>query len=193
MFNKNMEFKWLKNNRIYLDEDTQLMIKASEGDKKAYALLYNKYFPIVTRFVSSRNGQLRDREDISQEVFIRIWNNRKSYQPNSTFKTFVFTYAKNVTHELQQHLPAVANHFEMMVESSDPETAVQHKELTLIIERAKSKLSEKQLQALEFTLYSNISVDKAAKLAGCSSSVFRRRVCDAKKRLSTLLKHIQQY
>ena len=179
--------------RIYLDEDTQLMIKASEGDKKAYTELYNKYFPAVSRFVSSRNGQVPSAEDITQEVFTRIWNNRKSYQPNSTFKTFLFTYAKNVMHELQQHLPAVANRFEMMVEPSNPETAVQHKELTIIIERAKSKLSEKQVQALEFTFYSNISIDEAAKLAGCSQSVFRRRVCDAKKRLSVLLEPIRNY
>ena len=183
----------VENNRIYLDEDTQLMVKASEGDKKAYAKLYNKYFSAVIRFVSSMEGQLQAREDISQEVFTRIWKNRESYQPNSTFKTFLFTYAKNVMHEQQQRVPPVANHFEMTLEPSNPETVVQHKELSLIIERAKSKLSEKQLQALEFAFYSNIPIDEAAKLAGCSQSVFRRRVCDAEKRLSVLLEPIRNY
>ena len=182
-----------ENKKIFFDEDTQLMMKASKGDKKAYALLYNKYFSAVTSFVSSIGGQLQTREDISQEVFTRIWSNRESYQPNSTFKTFLFTYAKNVMHELQRHLLLTTSNFEMIVTPFDYETEIEHKELTIIIEKAKSKLSEQQLQALEFAFYSNISIAEAAKLAGCSTKVFRQRVYDAKERLSVLLERVRDY
>jgi RNA polymerase sigma-70 factor (ECF subfamily) len=183
----------VENRRIYLDEDTLLMIKVSGGDRDAYKELYNKYFPAVVGFTISLNGQLQSSEDVAQEVFYRIWEKRKEYRPTAAFKTFLFGYARNVVHELQQHLPAAANHFEMMVEPSDPAAMVQHKELTLLIERAKSKLSDKQLQALEFTFYSNMPIDEAAKLVGCSSRVFRQRIYDAKKRLSALFQYIRKY
>jgi RNA polymerase sigma-70 factor (ECF subfamily) len=163
------------------------MIKASEGDRYAYTILYNKYFSAVVSFTASLNSQLQSPEDIAQEVFYRIWKKREEYHPTAVFKTFLFTYVRNVIHEQQRHRTVTTNHLEIMIESSNPGTVVQHKELTLIIERAKSKLPEKQLQAVELMFYSNISIDEAAKLAGCSNSVFRRRVCDAKKQLSALL------
>ena len=183
----------LGNRRIYLDEDTRLMIKASDGDEKAYAILYNKYFSAVMGFTLSFNGQFQSIEDIAQEVFYRIWKKREEYRPTAAFKTFLFAYAKNVIHEQQQHRLVTTNHLEIMTESSNSGTVVQDKELTLIIERAKSKLPEKQLQAVKLYFYSNVSVDEAAKLAGCSTKVFRQRVYDAKKQMSVLLGQIWNY
>lgn len=86
----------VENNRTYLDKDIRLMIKVSEGDEKAYAEIYIRYFSVVTSFVSSLDGKLQASEDISQDVFMKIWDDRKKYRPNSTLKTFLFTYAKNV-------------------------------------------------------------------------------------------------
>jgi len=182
-----------ENNRIYLDEDTRLMVKASKGDRDAYTILYNKYFPYVVSFTTSLNSQLQSPEDIAQEVFYRIWEKREEYHPTAAFKTFLFTYVRNVIHEQQRYRTATTNHLEIMIESSNPGTAVQHKELSLIIERAKSKLPEKQLQAVELMFYLNISIDEAAKLTGCSNKVFRQRVYDAKKHLSVLLEPIRNY
>lgn len=184
----------VEDKQIWLDKDALLMIKVSRGNRDAYSELYSKHFSVVMSFALSLNGQLQSIEDIAQEVFYRIWKKRKEYKPTAAFKTFLFTYVKNVTHELQQQRPpAVANHFKIMVKLSDPEMMVQRKELNLLIEKAKSKLSKKQLQALELMIYSNISIHAAAKLTGCSQTVFRRRVCDAKKRLSVLLGHIRKY
>jgi predicted DNA-binding protein (UPF0251 family) len=46
---------------------------------------------------------------------------------------------------------------------------------------------------IKFAFYSPISIDEAAKLAGCSNVVFRRRIQDAKNRLSVLLKQFRDY
>jgi DNA-directed RNA polymerase specialized sigma24 family protein len=55
--------------------------------------------PIITRYAAKRNGHNRLSEDIAQEVFFRVWQDRAKYQPKSAFKTFLFTYAKNVFYE----------------------------------------------------------------------------------------------
>ncbi len=178
---------------MYLDEDIRLMIKASEGDRNAYAELYRRYFPAVTSFVSGIDSKLQDPEDISQEVFIRVWENKARYIPDSTVKTYLFSIARNIIYEQQRQRLVATNYLGTTVESSNPKTVVQHKELTLVIEEVKSNLSDKQLQALELMFYSNISIGEAAELAGCSNSVFRRRVYDAKKRLLALLGRIQIY
>ena len=93
--------RWGQNLEIYFDEDTQLMIKAAEGDNNAYAVLYKKYLPIITRYAAKRNGHNRSSEDIAQEVLTRVYENRASYRPTAAFKTYLFTYAKNVIHKYQ--------------------------------------------------------------------------------------------
>lgn len=77
------------------------MLMAARDDKTAYGKLYRKYFPVVTNYIMSRNGQCESPEDLAQEVFVRVWQNRARYRPDATVKTFLFGYAKNVLHEKQ--------------------------------------------------------------------------------------------
>ena len=79
-----MRFK-VEDKRIYLDEDTRLMLKASEGDRDAYSKLYSKYFSAVTSLSTGFDGQFQSPEDVAQEVFHRIWKNRKEYHPAAAF------------------------------------------------------------------------------------------------------------
>jgi hypothetical protein len=41
----------IESKQMYLDKNTRLMMKASKSDKKAYIVLYNKYFSAITRFI----------------------------------------------------------------------------------------------------------------------------------------------
>ena len=181
---------------IYLDEDTQLMIKAAEGDNNAYAVLYKKYLPIITRYAARRNGHSRSSEDIAQEVLTRVYENRASYRPTAAFKTYLFTYAKNVIHKYQRRFTEQLDdclEIKIMDGWFNPEIAAQNRELANRIKETIGRLSEKQRQAIKFAFYSSISIDKAAKLAGCSNVAFRRRICDARKRLIVLLEPIRNY
>jgi RNA polymerase sigma-70 factor, ECF subfamily len=178
----------------YFDEDTQLMIKAAEGDNNAYALLYKKYLPIITRYAAKRNGHNLSSEDIAQEVFTRVYENRASYCPTAAFKTYLFTYAKNVIHKYQYcFTEQLDDYLEIMDGWFNPEIGAQNRELANRIKETIGRLSEKQRQAIKFAFYSPISIDEAAKLAGCSNVVFRYRVKDAKKRLAVLLKQFRDY
>ena len=72
---------------MHLGEDTRLMIKASEGDKKAYDKLYRKYFPVVTSFITSLKGNFHSSEDLSQKIFTLIWEKRIKFRGDSSAKT----------------------------------------------------------------------------------------------------------
>jgi RNA polymerase sigma factor (sigma-70 family) len=185
-----------ENKRIYLDEDTGLMIKAVAGDNNAYAMLYKKYLPIITRYAAKRNRHNRSSEDIAQEVLTRVYDGRASYRPRAAFKTYLFTYAENVIHKYQHRFTEQLDdclEIEIMDEWFNPEITAQNRELANRIKEAMDRLSEKQRQAIKFAFYSHISINEAAKLASCSNVAFRRRICDAKKRLSVLLEPIRNY
>ena len=181
--------------KFHLDDDTQLMLKVAKGDEDAFIRIYSKYYPIVKDYAASINQNVNSSEDIANEVFERVWQKRSEYKPVSTVKTFLFSFAKYVILEYQRRTKyehsALSSCSPEVHEQPASEAVVQNMELKEIIETAKSRLSKKQLQAIEFAFYSNISIDEAAKLVGCSNHVFSQRINDAKRRLSVLLREFK--
>ena len=179
------------NHNIKLDEDTRLMLQVADGDDIAYGRLYKKYFLVLVSYLTRLGRYQISPEDLAQEVFVRIWQNRKLFRADSSAKTYIFAIAKNVLHEHHrriQHQIAVDNYSGPTSCPSKSETVLDCHEIADAIKLAKSGLSHKQRQALELVVLSSMSVTDAARLAGCSDSVFRHRLYDAKKRLLVLLK-----
>jgi len=196
-FEKAREMEKCRNNMIYLDGDTQLMLRVAEGDVDAFNIIYKRYFRIVVDYATSNNGHSNSSEDIANEVFKRVWWKRAEYKPTSKVKTYLFTFTGTVVQEYQRRAKyqraALDNFFPIIAEEPATEIIVQNIELREAVEVAKSRLSVKQRQAIEFAFYSNISIEEAAKLADCSYMVFCSRIKDAKKRLSVLLKQFRDY
>jgi RNA polymerase sigma-70 factor (family 1) len=75
------------------DQDT--IQKFIEGDEKAFVIIFNQYYQsiyrLVIRFVKSPDLTA----DIVQDVFIKLWENRGAVNLTSSFKSYVFTIAKN--------------------------------------------------------------------------------------------------
>ena len=186
-----------QNLEIYLDEDTQLMIKAAEGVNNARAELCDKYLPIITAYATKRNGHNRLSEDIAQEVFKRLLPKISDYRPTSSVKTYLFKFARNIIREHQRkprHQFVTNDYLDEIIDKSENlVTTLRQNELAEIIEKAKNKLPNKQRQAVKLLYYSNTSIAGAAKLAGCSTKVLHQRFEDAKKRLAVLLKQFRDY
>lgn len=181
--------------RIYLDEDTMLMMKASRGDKKAYAVLYSKYFSAVTRFLASMDGQLHTREDISQEVFYRIWKNREKYQPNSTFKTFLFACAKNILYEHKskssKEIPLSGVDYSDLLpiaNVSEASAGIEDEagKTIRLLGELMSQLPDKQQNVFKLTYLSGMSSHEIAKLLGCSLHSVHQSLHLARKTLRKL-------
>lgn len=75
------------------------LIKLVKGlvnaDKKALDEIYNFYYP---RLYSFSKGLLKvedDINDILQDVFIKVWENRKNIKNVETFNAYIFTITKN--------------------------------------------------------------------------------------------------
>ena len=78
------------------DPDVQLMHRVKGGDGEAFAALQERYAPRVFGYFCK---QLRDRgeaEDLTQEVFLRLYRSRLTYQPRASFATWIFHITHNV-------------------------------------------------------------------------------------------------
>jgi RNA polymerase sigma-70 factor (ECF subfamily) len=77
--------------------DQNLITNYLEGDEKSLEILYSRYIRPIYKFVYGYIENQQDTEDIVQEVFIKTWRNLKKFDKSKSFKTWIFTIAKNTT------------------------------------------------------------------------------------------------
>src|SRR5438270_4045147 len=73
-----------------------LIAEAARSDASAFAVLYERYYPRVYRYVFHRVGSRGDAEDITGLVFMKALEALPSYQPGrSGFAPWLFRITRN--------------------------------------------------------------------------------------------------
>jgi RNA polymerase sigma-70 factor, ECF subfamily len=75
-------------------EDRALVARASQGDAEAFTKLVRAHSSLVYR-VALRMLGAENAQDASQEVWIRVWRNIKSFRGESAFSTWLYTITLN--------------------------------------------------------------------------------------------------
>ncbi|WP_116106273.1 RNA polymerase sigma factor [Lewinella sp. IMCC34191] len=89
--------------------DEIIMEEVAAGKVHRLSLLYDRYKAPLLGFLINRTHQDRaTAEDLLHTTFERVIKYRKSWQPGSTFKTWIFTIARNAHRDhcrLQGRMP----------------------------------------------------------------------------------------
>ena len=81
----------------YLSEwDVQLMCRVREGDLGAYATLWERHRKPLFLFLQRMVAYDFVAEELAQEVFLRIYRSRATYEPSAKFATWLFRIATHV-------------------------------------------------------------------------------------------------
>lgn len=75
--------------------DNKLLKKFKKGDHESFEKIFNLYSKSLFRFSLSYLGSKEAAEDVVQEVFLKIWNNRKEIKLGTSFKSYLFTITLN--------------------------------------------------------------------------------------------------
>jgi RNA polymerase sigma-70 factor (ECF subfamily) len=73
-----------------------LIERARKGEVAAFDLLVRRYERNVYNTAYRMSGSYDDASDISQEAFVRAWNNLKSFRGDSAFSTWLYRIVTNV-------------------------------------------------------------------------------------------------
>ena len=82
-----------KNSR---DIDSELIKKAKQGNHGAFNILTSKYYPRVYASIFSFIKSKEDSEDLSQQTFIKVWQQLDTFRGDSAFFTWVYRIAINL-------------------------------------------------------------------------------------------------
>jgi len=75
--------------------DAEIVERILAGDRRAFELLYETYFPRVYRFALKRLRDTAEAEDVAQEVFMTVHHALSSYRGNSTLLVWIFGVTRN--------------------------------------------------------------------------------------------------
>ena len=75
--------------------DTQLVADYLCGGEKAFETLVLRYLKPIYSFTCRYVGGERDANDVTQEVFVKVWRYIKRFDQSKNFKTWIFSIAKN--------------------------------------------------------------------------------------------------
>lgn len=84
--------------------DLTLLIRLRNGDEKAFEILFWRFNPIMYNFVNSILFDKSLAEDITQQVFLKIWEKRADIDTEKCFSAYLFTIARNLVYQETERL-----------------------------------------------------------------------------------------
>lgn len=76
--------------------DAEVMLRVKAGDDSAFAYLVQKYRRQMVSFMYRMARSPAAAEDLAQEVFLRVYRSRESYEPSAKFSTWLYRIATNL-------------------------------------------------------------------------------------------------
>lgn len=172
-----------------------LIPSASRGDTRAFRQLVEAHqglvYAVAFRFVRDTH----DAEDITQEVFVRVWKNLSKYRPEEAkFTTWLYRVAANAcldflkSREAKRRVKSVS--LDSVVDipaASSHEQELDHRELSEVILSAAAELAPKQRLVFILRDLEGLSPDEVCAALNMSPGNVKSNLCHARQKIAAKL------
>lgn len=165
-------------------DEKKLLLQAADNDRTAFAELYkvhlNNLYDYIFLFTKSRH----ETEEILQDVFVRIWENRKKLTGVLSFKSYLFKAAKNklisqVRHLQIRHRVLSEIKRNKAVAQETTQDMIEYKEYYLAVQAAIEKLPPKRKLIFRLTVENGLSYDEIASELNISKPLVKKQLYKA--------------
>lgn len=171
--------------------DHLLMKLIAKGDENALRHLIQRHQRTVYGTIYKMIGDASESEDLSQRVFLRIYQSASRYRPDAQFTTWLMTIIRNMV--LNEYRRRQRKPWESIFDpetdepkefpdriQTRPDQALHHSETLDLIHQALQKLPEKQRLAIILSRYHEMSYDEISQtlkisVAATKTLIFRGR------------------
>ena len=190
------------------DEDVKLMLRFQQGEKAAFEELVRRNAPKVNTLIYRFLGDPGQVEDLTQEVFLRVYRTSQRYQPMAKFSTWLYRIAANLSFNV---LRAKRRGQPVQLEiaySEDgepfyrdvpdgrhvpPHDHLDAEELRTKVAEAIDQLPENQKVAIILNKYEQKSYEDIAAILDCSTMAVKSLLSRARSNLRTaLMRYVRQ-
>lgn len=185
-----------------LDCDAELMLRVKDGDSLSFALLLEKHRAPVIHFLYRMVQDRAVSEELAQEVFLRVYRSRASYEATAKFTTWLFRIATHLAlnwlrdgrrERGQERLDEEGAEFRAR-QVRDGEPSVEQRLVSGArleeVRRAVAALPAKQRAAVLMHKYEELEYSQIARVLGCSESAVKSLLFRAYETLRARLAHL---
>ena len=187
---------------LALERDAELMLRVREGDSLSFSLLLEKHRGPVIHFLYRMVLNQAIAEELAQEVFLRVYRSRATYEPTAKFTTWLFRIATHLAlnsirdgrnEKLQESLDReVADGPVRQVATGVPnvEQLLLRQARLLEVRQAIESLPGKQRAAVLMHKYDEMEYSRIAGVLNCSESAVKSLLFRAYEALRARLAHM---
>jgi len=182
------------------DPDVRLMLQVRDDVAGAFEVLVERYQHRLLGVMVHLVGRADEAEDLTQEVFLRIYKARKGYRPRAKFSTWLFTIANNLA---LNHLRGKGRNHTVALEGKSSDTTstvrgagekvvsregtasaqMRKAELSEIVREALDELGEDQKMAVLLNKFEEMSYAEIAEVMGRSEPAIKSLLARARTNL----------
>src|SRR3974390_2798331 len=185
-----------------LDFDTELMLRVKDGDGASFGTLLEKHCSSVVHFLYRMIQNHAVAEELAQEVFLRVYRSRSTYEPTARFTTWLFRIATHLAlnalrdgkkERLQERLDDDTSELparQVFDRRPSAEQSMVYQAKLEEVRRAIAALPEKQRAAVLMHKYEDMEYSQIAKVLNCSESAIKSLLFRAYETLRARLAHM---
>src|SRR5271163_5026702 len=184
-----------------IEHDAELMIRVREGDDVSFALLLERHRGPVVHFLYRMVQNQSVSEELGQEVFLRVYRSRATYEPTAKFTTWLFRIATHLAlnwvrdgkkEKGQESLDEPVGGIERQV--PDRKLTIEQEMLYQAkmseVRQAIDALPAKQRAAVLMHKYEELEYAQIARALSCSESAVKSLLFRAYESLRSRLAHL---
>ena len=171
--------------------DLELVTRCRRGDAAAWRGLYDRYAPVVHRFLSAFGVPTEDREDAAQEVFVAVYRSLGRFRGEARLSTWIYRIAARHAGRIARRRRVRGLLSTLLVREPLPPPAPdpsERSERLQILDEMIGKLSPKKRLVLVLFEIEGIPIEEISKIAGCPENTAWSRLHYARAELMAMAK-----
>lgn len=175
------------------EKEKELLTALSKGNQSAFDSLYLFYAPKVREFVFRLLKNLGEAEDVTQNIFLRVWEKRRELGGTRSLRSYLYTMARNAVFDIFSHSIVedkyMQEHINSAAERRDAPLSekIETEELALLIAVAVDRMPEQRRRVFSLSRYEELSNKEIAERLNLSVKTVERHMTAALSQLRRLL------
>jgi RNA polymerase sigma-70 factor (ECF subfamily) len=159
-----------------IDDDKILLSALREGNERAFDMIFRKYSKSIYHFVCWTCQSKEDAEDLTQEIFVKLWENAKIVAIVS-LKAYLFTIARGMVVDWTRRKvnrlvfeTLVEEKLAMQPTESDTEEKILFEQLLLSVQQMAQTMPAKRLEVYKLRWLEGLTRKEIAQRMGIGIS-----------------------
>lgn len=174
--------------------DEALMVRLMDGSLEAFDALYARHAGRIHTFIDRFTGDAEAADDLTQDVFLKVYRNPRLFDPRGRFLTWIYAVARNACIDFLRlkKLPTVSTagggddddfgYDPPAVAHEGPESKALESEMHERVAATTARLSRKLREVFVLCALQGLSYEDAAQVIGCPVKTVSSRLSRARER-----------